>query len=208
MPTSPEKMWNDRYAEKDYAYGELPNEFLKEQVERLSPGKILLPADGEGRNGVFAAKLGWDVTCCDISIEGQKKAFKLADKNNVSINYEVGDFGDLSFEPNSFDAVALIYAHFPPHLRKTYHQKALSLLKPGGVLILEGFSKNHLPYREKNPKVGGPNVLEMLFSIDELKSDFVAGIFSSLEEKVIQLSEGIYHVGDGSVVRAIITKED
>ncbi len=86
MPASPEKMWNDRYAEKDYAYGELPNEFLKEQVERLSPGKILLPADGEGRNGVFAGKLGWDVTCCDISIEGHKKAFKLADKNNVSIN--------------------------------------------------------------------------------------------------------------------------
>jgi len=206
MMTSPEKMWNDRYAEKEYAYGELPNEFLKEKLNGISVGKLLLPADGEGRNGVYAATLNWEVYCCDISMEGQKKALSLASKKGVQINYEVGSFGDLDFEENSFDAIALIYAHFPPHFRKEFHQRAMTLLKPGGVLILEGFSKNHLPYREKNPKVGGPNVLEMLFDIHEISSDFDGLQIQSLEEKEVELKEGVYHVGIGSVIRLIATK--
>ena len=77
--------WNERYSKKEFAYGEQPNQFLKEQLENLPVGSILFPAEGEGRNAVYAAKLGWDVYAFDISIEGKNKAMKLAEANKVSI---------------------------------------------------------------------------------------------------------------------------
>ena len=105
--------WNDRYNQKEYAYGERPNNYLKEQLEKLKAGTILFPAEGEGRNAVFAAKLGWSVSAFDISIEGRKKAIQLAELNDVTIDYKVGELGELNYGKDQFDAIALIYAHFP-----------------------------------------------------------------------------------------------
>ena len=78
--------WNDRYSNEEFAYGENPNNYLKEQLEKLPAGNILFPAEGEGRNAVFAAKLGWAVSAFDISDKGKKKALQLAAKNNVNID--------------------------------------------------------------------------------------------------------------------------
>jgi 2-polyprenyl-3-methyl-5-hydroxy-6-metoxy-1,4-benzoquinol methylase len=199
-------MWDERYRIEDYAYGTTPNEYLRENLSKLPCGNILFPAEGEGRNAVFAATQGWNVSAFDISVEGQKKAYQLANKNNVTIDYHVGNISDLPFTMNQFDAVALIYAHFPPNERAQIHARLQTLLRNGGILLFEGFSKNHLEYRKINENVGGPKDIDFLFSIEELQHDFSDFEFISLEEKVIQLNEGLFHNGIGSVIRCMAIK--
>jgi 2-polyprenyl-3-methyl-5-hydroxy-6-metoxy-1,4-benzoquinol methylase len=199
--------WNDRYNQKEYAYGERPNNYLKEQLEKLKAGAILFPAEGEGRNAVFAAKLGWSVSAFDISIEGRKKAMQLAELNDVAIDYKVGELGELNYGKEQFDAIALIYAHFPADIKSAYHQQLDQYLKKGGLIIFEAFSKKHLDYISRNDKVGGPADIRMLFSIDELISDFPNYEIIELGEKEIELSEGLYHNGKGSVIRFVGRKK-
>src|SRR5678816_4533829 len=100
--------WNERYSKDEFAYGEQPNKYLREQLEKLDGGTILFPAEGEGRNAVFAAKLGWKVSAFDISVEGKNKAFRLAETNNVTIDYQVGELQTLNYTAEQFDAIALI----------------------------------------------------------------------------------------------------
>src|SRR6476620_1075407 len=96
--------WNERYSAEAFAYGEQPNNYLREQLEKLPVGTILFPAEGEGRNAVFAAKLGWTVSAFDISVEGQKKALRLAEANKVVLDYHVGELQTLTFKQEQFDA--------------------------------------------------------------------------------------------------------
>jgi 2-polyprenyl-3-methyl-5-hydroxy-6-metoxy-1,4-benzoquinol methylase len=193
--------WNDRYSKEEFAYGEEPNNYLKEQLEKLKIGTILFPAEGEGRNAVFAAKLGWNVSAFDISAEGKNKALRLAASNNVTIDYQVGELQTLNFRTTTFDAIALIYAHFPADIKSFYHKSLDKYLRKGGVIIFEAFSKKHIDYISKNEKMGGPKDIEMLFSIDEIKSDFDNYEIIELEEKEIELKEGSFHNGQGSVIR-------
>ncbi len=195
--------WNERYSHKEFAYGVEPNLYLKEQLEKLSPGKILFPAEGEGRNAVFAAKRGWDVSAFDISAEGKRKALQLAERNEVTIHYQVGELLSLGFRPEQFDVIALIYAHFPAGIKSLIHTTLDQYLKKGGLIIFEAFSKKHLKYLAKNEKVGGPRELAMLFSIEELKADFSNYEALVLEEKEVELSEGTFHNGTGSVIRFV-----
>ncbi len=199
--------WNDRYSKAEFAYGEEPNNYLKEQLTKLTVGTILFPAEGEGRNAVYAAKLGWTVSAFDISIEGKTKATKLAVKNNVSIDYKVGQLEILNFEREQFDVIALIYAHFPANIKSLYHKTFNRLLKKDGIIIFESFSKKHIDYVTANEKVGGPKDIESLFSIDEIKSDFPNYEIIELVEKEIKLNEGLYHNGTGSVIRFIGRKK-
>jgi len=199
--------WNDRYSSEEFAYGEQPNNFLKEQLENLNPGSILFPAEGEGRNAVFVAKIGWKVTAFDISVEGKNKALRLAKNNNVIIDYQVGELQTFGFQPQQFDAVALIYAHFPAEIKSLYHKILGTYLRKDGIVIFEAFSKNHLDYIAKNEKVGGPKEIDMLFSIEELKADFINYEIILLEEKEIELSEGQFHNGKGSVIRFVGRKK-
>ena len=90
--------WDDRYRTEEFAYGEQPNNYLKEQLEQLNPGTILFPAEGEGRNAVFAAKLGWKVSAFDISAEGKNKAIQLAESNQVSIDYQVVELQHFDYQ--------------------------------------------------------------------------------------------------------------
>ena len=195
--------WDKRYKEEGHAYGEAPNRFFEEWLQQYKPGSILMPADGEGRNGVFAAKLGWSVTSFDLSETGKWKALELAKKNDVSIDYYVGDLGELSFEKESFDAIGLIYAHFAAEKKSTIHRELTNYLKPGGIIIFEAFSKRHLQLNSVNPKVGGPKDINMLFSVEEIKADFANYEISILEETEILLDEGSYHIGKGSVIRFV-----
>ncbi|HET7897894.1 MAG TPA: class I SAM-dependent methyltransferase, partial [Flavisolibacter sp.] len=148
--------WNERYANDEYAYGEQPNQYFEEQLKQLAAGTILFPAEGEGRNAVFAARKGWQVFAFDISLEGQKKAQKLAERNNVTINYQVGELETLNYGIEQFDAIALIYAHFPANIKSQLHQALDKYLRKGGTLIFEAFSKKHIHYLARNEKVGGP----------------------------------------------------
>ena len=195
--------WDQRYADESYAYGEEPNPYLKEQLTKLKPGKILFPAEGEGRNAVYAAKQGWEVSAFDISTEGQKKALELAHKNEVTIDYRVGELEALNYIQESFDVIALIYAHFPATLKSGIHQMLDGYLRKGGTIIFEAFSKSHLDYLEKDEKVGGPKDIGSLFSIEEIRQDFEDYEVVELTETVIQLNEGSYHNGQGSVIRFI-----
>lgn len=197
-----EKFWNDRYKNKEFAYGKNPNVFFKETLSELNlSGTILLPAEGEGRNAVYASKYGLDVTAFDISEEGKIKAMELARSERVKIEYKVGELNQLNLKKNSFDSLALIYAHFPENQKEQLHKELAELVKPNGYLILEGFSVNNLELREKNPKIGGPGKREMLFSKKEMKETFKNFEIIKLEETLIELNEGNFPKGLASVIR-------
>lgn len=193
--------WNDRYSSEEFAYGTEPNNYLKEQLEKLEPGSILFPAEGEGRNAVFAATKGWKVSAFDISSEGKSKALRLAENQKTSIDYQIGELETLNFQAGQFDAIALIYAHFPAEIKSSIHQMLDRYLRKGGIIIFEAFSKSHLDYVTKNEKVGGPKDIGSLFSMDEIRADFPNYDIIELEEKEIELSEGVFHNGTGSVIR-------
>lgn len=199
--------WDERYKDPEFAYGKAPNVFFKEWLTQFTPGKILMPADGEGRNGVFAAQMGWQVQSFDLSTEGQTKALQLAKENGVSIGYTVGDFGQLDFEKESFDAIGLVYAHFPADKKAAFHKKLNGYLKPGGIIIFEAFSKQHLQYKKQDPKVGGPDDMAMLYSTEELAADFSNYDILLLSGAVPVLAEGKYHLGEGAVIRFVGRKK-
>jgi SAM-dependent methyltransferase len=165
-------MWDERYKDDEFVYGKNPNIFFKEWLQKFEPGSILMPADGEGRNGVFAAQLGWKVTSFDLSEEGKTKALELSKENHVTISYIVGDLEQLKFETASFNGIGLVYAHFAAEKKSIFHKKLNEYLKPGGVIILEAFSKNHLHLNNLDPNVGGPKDNDMLYSNQEVISDF------------------------------------
>jgi 2-polyprenyl-3-methyl-5-hydroxy-6-metoxy-1,4-benzoquinol methylase len=192
------EFWNERYALKEYIYGTEPNIFFKNQITKLSPGKILFPAEGEGRNAVYAAKLGYDVYAFDSSKEAKKKAEWLAKKHTVKINYQINDIESADYHSDFFDCIVLIFAHFHPLERNYFHNKLLSFLKPGGTILLEGFSKKQLQFNS-----GGPRNIEMLFSAKEIQHDFQHLSKLELEEKKIFLDEGSFHQGPASVIRMI-----
>jgi SAM-dependent methyltransferase len=198
--------WNERYKQPEYAYGTEPNVFFQQQLHTLPVGRMLLPAEGEGRNAVYAAQKGWEVHAFDISIEGKNKALQLANQKNVTIHYLIGQITELHYPPESFDALAIIYNHFPTPLKNLYFPIFHQLLKKKGTLIMEVFSKKHLEYNHKNPKVGGPKELDWLYSLEEVKTFFPNYKMLILEETEIELNEGIYHVGKASVIRMVAQK--
>jgi SAM-dependent methyltransferase len=199
--------WDARYGEKDYAYGTAPNVFFSEEIQKLKPGKALFPAEGEGRNAVFGAGCGWEIMAFDQSEEGKKKALQLARQKGVKIEYAVTSLEDFEAAEESFDALVLIFAHFPARVRNEFHRKLASTLKPGGILILEGFSKRHLEFNSINPQAGGPKDLGMLFSKDELLEDFSGFRIQFLEETIVNLHEGEFHSGESAVVRLVAVKK-
>lgn len=201
------KIWDERYSNEAFAFGENPNEFLKETLPQFIPEKALFAAEGEGRNAVFAAGLGWEVSAFDLSEYGKMKAEILATKNQVSIDFTVGDIQTLKYDANSFDALVMIYAHFPASIKSSCHHQLITYLKPGGLIIFEAFSKNHIQYNSINPKVGGPKDIDQLYSIEEIKKDFKDFEIIELIETETDLSEGLYHIGKGSVIRFVGRKQ-
>lgn len=197
MKSYPATFWNEKYDKKEYIYGTEPNAFFQQEIDKLEKGSILLPADGEGRNGIYAATQGWDVTAFDISTKGMEKAAQLARSRNVDITYELT--GALEFHSEiKFDVIGLCYAHFPAQIRKQTHRHVLQFLKPKGIVIFEAFAKAQL-----GKSSAGPKNLEMLFSIDEVKEEFANLKFDLLREQTIILAEGKGHVGPGDVVQFV-----
>lgn len=199
--TTMNHFWDERYAGSDYKYGTLPNEFLRTQVTgRLSPGsRVLVPGDGEGRNGVWLAGQGMSVTTLDYSAQGVDKARKLAEHHRVVLEALCADLTEWRAEPGSFDAVALIYLHLPSALRRVVHRHLAEALVPGGWLILEAFEPAQLQFSS-----GGPRDVDMLMRVEDLREDF-AGLLhlEQLESVQTELSEGGGHVGLAQVVRLI-----
>lgn len=194
--------WNERYAEADFAYGTEPNGFLSTCREYLKPGmKALAVADGEGRNGVWLAEQGLDVTTVDYSESGVQKSNKLAAERGVTVNALCADLSVWDFPENEFDIIVSIFAHFPEPLRKKVHNGIFKALKTGGHLILESYHPRQMEF-----KTGGPQSPEMMYSIDTLKEDFPGGEIVLLEDLDTEVVEGKYHFGTGAVTRLILRK--
>ena len=195
------KFWNERYGKQEYIYGKTPNVFFEKQLQKLKPGKLLLPCEGEGRNAVFAASKGWTVRAFDTSEAGKIKAMKLASENNVDIDYLIDDATTVKYPQSSFEVIAFIYAHFPTNIRKQIHQKAIEWLKPGGKIILEAFNPKQLQNNS-----GGPKELAMLYTEEMLRNDFEDLDIELLETKTIELNEGEHHKGKADIIQFVGTK--
>lgn len=200
------EFWDERYGNEEFVYGKLPNKYFKEKIDELSVGKALFAAEGEGRNAVYAATLGWEVTAFDQSLCAKKKAISLAENNQVTIDYLVSDLYNFNYTSASFDVLVLIFAHFPEEKRRIYHRQLTQTINKGGYIILEGFSKNHMQNQKDNPKVGGPKNIDMLYDLDEIKEDFQNFEFLEAYETETELNEGEHHKGSGSVIRILAKK--
>lgn len=193
-----QNQWDERYSGVEYVYGTQPNEFLKQTLKDLFPGKILFPAEGEGRNSVYAAIQGWHTKAFDQSIEGQKKALALAKAHNVPIEYVIQSLEDWNPVPETYDCIALIYVHLPLMLRKQVHSRAIEALKPGGTLILEAFTPAQLAMG-----TGGPKSLELLYTKTQMSEDFGSMQMVEINETNTVLNEGALHQGSAEVVRVL-----
>lgn len=187
--------WNEKYLENDYHYGLKPNRFLELMLESRPPGRLLFVAEGEGRNAVYAAKLGWEVYAFDQSERAREKALELAKQEGVEIHYEIADATQFQSDLG-FDAIALIYAHFPAQIRQSIHQNLIPLLKPVGELWMEAFAPGQLAYSS-----GGPKMEAMLYTPEILQEDFKELQIRQAEIKRYVLDEGPGHQGMGEVVR-------
>jgi len=193
-------IWNDRYSKSAYAYGKEPNAFYKEELAKLKPAGILLPAEGEGRNAVHALKEGWNVVAFDQSEAAREKAMKLAKEQGQHLEYAVADVMEYLC-PVMVDVLAPIYFHPPGNLMLEAYIRLSRFVTPGGHLIFEAFSEKNIGMGS-----GGPQGRSMCFTVESVKqifSDF--GKLEVWEEKII-LDEGLYHNGEAWVIRARGTK--
>lgn len=192
------EFWNERFNRDEFVYGTEPNSFFRKELGKLTAGKLLLPGEGEGRNAIYAAKQGWDVHAFDTSEIARQKAVALAEKGGVNINYSVEDITTFSPQSNHYDAAAVIYVHLPEEGRVAFHHKLIDALKPGGTLILEVFEKEQI----KNNS-GGPKNEAMLYSLEEIYTDFHPLDITSFAKETIKLSEGAHHKGTAEVIRYV-----
>lgn len=191
-------MWDDEYNTNEYMYGKEPNDFLKDNYSAIPKGKVLLIAEGEGRNAVFLAKLGYQVTAVDISSVGLEKASKLATESGVEIKTVCEDLQTFDLGNKKWEGVISISCHLPPDLRKDLSKRIESALKPNGVFFMEGYTPEQLKY-----KSGGPPIAEMMTSRKTLIEEFPNLQFSHLKELVREVVEGVNHFGLAAVVQAI-----
>jgi len=195
--------WNNKFKGDEYLYGTEPNPFFQHFLQKQTPGKLLLPAEGEGRNALYAAKNGWDVTAFDNSSVARKKALTLIETNGLSITYTRHGVEKINeqYQHSTFDIVALCYFHLPPNARTKYHQAFMQRLKAGGYLYIIGFSKEQLKYDS-----GGPPNVDFLFDESTLRYDFENYTIRKLTTFDTTLSEGRGHKGKASLTEAIILK--
>lgn len=192
--------WDQRFAEPGFKYGTEPNVFVCQQAAHLAPGsRLLLPGDGEGRNGVWLAQQGHHVTSVDLSAVGLQKASELAAQRGVPLVTQQVDLAIWAPEPASFDAVLLIFTHLPPNIRREAHRRLARGLKTGGQLILEAFHPDQLQHTS-----GGPRDVDMLYTPGQLSDDFAGLLTPELAwQGEVTLSEGPGHQGLAVVTRWI-----
>jgi len=193
--------WDERYSEPGFAYGTDPNEFLASVIDKIPLGKILSLAEGEGRNAVYLASLGYQVTGVDGSEVGLRKAEELATERGVIITTLPADLSSFEIEPEQWDGIIACYCHLPSAIRIPLHRAAVRGLKPGGVFVLEAFSKEQLAYDS-----GGPQSLDMLMSLAELKQELAGLEFVHAVRIEREVREGSGHTGLASVVQILGVK--
>ena len=189
--------WQERFAGEDYRFGTAPNAFLKSQAHLLASGRTALAiADGEGRNGVFLAEQGLDVLSVDFSPNAQAKARKLAAARNVALRVEQVDLINWNWPANAFDVVAAIFFQFAgPADRVKIFDGIRTTLKPGGLLLLEGYRPKQLEYR-----TGGPPTVEQMYTRELLEKAFADFASVDIREYDAEVDEGAGHRGMSALI--------
>jgi cyclopropane fatty-acyl-phospholipid synthase-like methyltransferase len=200
MPVS---IWDQRYAGEDYHFGTEPSAFLVSQRHILKPGMSCLAlADGEGRNGVWLAEQGLEVLSVDSSFVALKKARKLAQQRGVTVKLEQVDLMQWDWGENKFDVVAAIFIQFvPPDIREQMFARIKRCLKPGGLLLLHGYTPRQLEYR-----TGGPSQAENLYTEALLRKEFADMDILHLREYDEVVREGTGHSGISALIDLVARK--
>lgn len=193
--------WNERYSEPGFVYGTTPNDFLLSVVDRIPQGKVLMLAEGEGRNAVCLASRGYQVTAVDGSDIGLQKAEKLATERGVKITTIVADLAAFEIQPGEWDGIISCYCHVPSAIRVPLHHSVVKGLKPGGVFVLEAFSEEQL-----SKDTGGPKSLDLLMKLKELKQELAGLEFIHAVTVDRDVREGSRHTGFASVVQLLCIK--
>jgi cyclopropane fatty-acyl-phospholipid synthase-like methyltransferase len=189
--------WQGRYNVPDYIFGKGPNYFIASCKDLLpKSGKALAVADGEGRNGVWLAEQGLDVVSLDFSQVGQEKAAALAKEHGVAMQIVNGDVHNWDYPENAYDVVAEIFTQFSsPDERKLKWDGMKKTLKPGGLMIIQGYTPKQLEY-----KTGGPGKLENLYTRAMLEEAFAGFTDMNIVEEELEMHEGSGHGGMSAVV--------
>lgn len=191
--------WDARYAEAGWAFGTEPNDFLREQAHQLPVGGcVLCLAEGEGRNAVWLAQQGFDVTGIDVASVGLEKARQLACERGVRITTVVADLASFEFGSAMWDGIVSIFAHVPVPVRRRVHASVLTALKPGGVLLLEAYRPQQL-----ERATGGPPDDERMLDLGRLRPELGALEWLLAREVERDVTEGRYHTGRASTVQLI-----
>lgn len=194
-------MWDQRYSSETYAYGTEPNEFLATMFENLPDGRVLCLGEGEGRNAVWLAQQGHEVTSVDSSKVGLAKARRLAEARGAKITTVHADLVDFDIEPRHWDVIVSIFCHLPPELRRDVHRRGVEGLRSSGVMLLEAYTPQQLKY-----KTGGPPTADMMMDMQSLCAELTGLEFLHLQECVRDVHEGEFHNGPGAVVQALAKK--
>jgi SAM-dependent methyltransferase len=191
-------MWDERYATPEYVYGTEPNDFLVSVATQIPRGPVLSIADGEGRNGVFLATLGHDVTSVDASAVGLAKARQLAATRGVHLTTRVVDLADYVIEPGAWAGIVSIFVHLPPPLRRRVHAQVVRGLAPGGVFILEAYAPDQLRHG-----TGGPSNPELMPTLDALRAELEGLELAHAAALERDVQEGQFHRGRSAVVQVV-----
>lgn len=196
-------LWDERYSADGYLFGTEPNQFLVSCAPLLSPGqRALAVADGEGRNGVWLAGQGLTVVSFDGSPVAVAKAGALATERGVTIEAHIADVDTWEWEPESFDVVVAIFVQFAtPEQRRRMWAGIWRTLRPGGLLLLQGYRVEQLRYG-----TGGPPCADHLYTEAQLRTELVdeAGLeLVSLVEHDDEVHEGTGHDGMSALVDVI-----
>lgn len=190
-----QQFWNQRYSENEWVYGRQPNEFFKRFIDNHKAGTLLLPAEGEGRNALYAASKGWQVDAFDFSDVAKEKALQQAKNEKLNINYRIQEIETFT-AGKQYDAVALIYVHLPQEVRKNFHREIYKAVKSGGFLVMEAFAKEQIYFNS-----GGPKDPAMLYDAPSICSDFPFLHLLSCGQKEVELNEGNFHKGKAAVLQ-------
>lgn len=200
---SDQDRWNTRYASEDYLFGTSPNAFLASQRDRLEPGqRALAIADGEGRNGVWLAEQGLQVTAVDFSLVALDKARRLAANRGVEVTFVQADLANCEWKADSFDVVAAIFIQFAdPKLREAIFHGIRRTLVPGGLLLLQGYRPEQIQHG-----TGGPPHAENMYTAAMLQEAFSGFEIVSLTEHDSIIQEGTGHSGVSALVDLVARK--
>ena len=201
--TDPAGTWNRRFEGDEYVFGTEPNAWLREHPPAWQPGsRVLSVADGEGRNSVWLAGQGLIVDAFDIAEVGVRKARKLAETAGVAVNFSVSDCDSWPWPVDSYDGVAAIFVQFAdPAMRARLFANMIRALKPGGILILQGYTPKQLDY-----KTGGPPLVSHLYTAELLREAFASLEILELREYEDDLAEGTQHRGRSAVIGMVARK--